>query len=252
MRRPWNGMFALRFGRGKGWIMPILCLSVAWASSRALAGDARYMRDFEYLRSTVGARSAALRRHKIDWKAVCATWQPVFSSCTDDVDHVKNIMALLATLLDSHTGVIQTPIDWNRLPSKWDGLYGGGLWFAWENGRVMLRGIMKGHPLEKTLPLGSALIAIEGQPAWYVVARERQRIARHQGVSSDHSLFASMGNRFLPFGDKREIGLTFLTPDLKAKRVTVARWGPGGQAFYPYTVQCPEGLEQKKGAASVM
>jgi hypothetical protein len=53
-----------------------------------------------------------------------------------DLDHVKNVMALLALLQDSHTGV---------------------LWFGWESGRFALRGIMDGHALATTLPLGSVL-----------------------------------------------------------------------------------------------
>ena len=60
----------------------------------------------------------------------------------------------------------------------------------------------------------------------------------------------SMGNRLLPFGDRRALDLKFLTPALEEKAVKVQRWGPGGKAFYPYTVQLPEGIDRKDGATS--
>lgn len=233
----------------------LVCLGVfcLLALPHGLEGASQnYMKDFAFIKQTVGAQSAALRKHKIDWRGACKQMEPLFKACQSDADHVKNISRLLAVLKDSHTSITRTSVGRDGLPSKWDGLYGGGLWFAWEDGRIMLRGIMDRHPLAKTLPAGSALVQIEGLPAWLVMARERARIARYSGISSDHSLFSSMGNRFLPFGDKRQLSLDFLTPDLKWQTVKVGPWGPGGKAFYPYTVQFPEGLSYVKGAVSKM
>ncbi|MFQ5506666.1 MAG: hypothetical protein ACE5F1_18000, partial [Planctomycetota bacterium] len=122
--------------------------------------DKRYLEDFEFIRKSVAQASASLRSKKIDWKGACKRLRPLVAGCKSDVDHVANIMKLLAVLEDSHTDVWRTSVDRSQLPSKWDGLYGGGLWFAWENGRIMLRGIMKGHSLEGTVPLGSALVRI--------------------------------------------------------------------------------------------
>jgi hypothetical protein len=95
------------------------------------------------------------------------------------------------------------------------------------------------------------LIAINGEPAWLAMDRERRRAARFQGLSSDHSFFASLGNRMLPFGDRQQIGIVFLLPDGKAKEVNVARWGPGGKAFYPGEL-LPEGVTWAEGAVSAM
>lgn len=218
----------------------------------AAAGGADYMKDFDFLAKSVAGRAAALKAKKIDWPAVCARLKPRFQSCASDKEHIANVMELLAALGDSHTGVLAPKTGWDGLPSKWDGLFGGGLWFGWERGRVMLRGVMPGHALGKTLPPGSALIEIAGEPAWLVLEREKRRITRHQGSSSDHSLFSSMGNRLLPFGERQSLELTFLAPDLKPRKATAPRWGPGGKAFYPHTVQLPEGLEPKTGAVSVL
>ena len=214
------------------------------------ARGAEYLKDFDFLAKTAAEKAAAIKAKKLDWQAICARLKPRFQSCASDAEHVKNVMELLATLGDSHTGVVDTKVE--GLPSKWDGLFGGGLWFGWERGRVMLRGVMRGHVLEKTLPPGSALLEIAGEPAWLALEREKRRITVFQGSSSDHSLFSSMGNRFLPFGEKQELELTFMTPELAPKKVKVPRWGPGGKAFYPYTVQLPEGLELKDGAVSTM
>ncbi len=216
----------------------------------APAGAADYLKDFEFLSRTVAARSASIRARRIDWKRASARMRPRFAACASDREHVRNVMELLAAVQDSHTGVVRSGVGWDGLPSKWDGLYGGGLWFAWEAGRVMLRGIMEGHPKAGSLRLGSVLTDIDELPCWIVVEREKRRITRFCGSSSDHSLFSSMGNRFLPFGDAQQLKLTFTTPGGKAVSVTVPRWGPGGKAFYPHTVQLPEGVTYGKGAVS--
>jgi hypothetical protein len=177
--------------------------------------------------------------------------RPGFQTCKDDVSHVKNAMQLLAFLGDSHTGVTRHSVKAD-LPSKFDGLYGGGLWFGWQQGRFILRGVMKGHALGNTVPPGSILLGIDGRPAWLVMALEKNRITTYQGSSSDHSLFASLGNRMLPFGEQQQIDLTFMKPDRKTTKVQVRRWGPGGKAFYPWVVQFPSRVEWQKGAVSTM
>ena len=111
-------------------------------------------------------------------------------------------MELLATLRDSHTGVLDTKVK-GALPGKFDGLYGAGIWFGWDQGKAVIRGVMQGHPKAAELPLGSVLVEIAGEPAWLALERERRRVAQFQGISSDHSFFASLGNRMLPFGDRR-------------------------------------------------
>ncbi|MFQ5507248.1 MAG: S41 family peptidase, partial [Planctomycetota bacterium] len=72
------------------------------------------------------------------------------------------------------------------------------------------------------------------------------------GSSSDHSLFSSLGNRFLPFGESQSLECLFLSPEGKTRKVELRRWGPGGKAFYPWTVQFPEGVTWKKGALARM
>ncbi|HKB15783.1 MAG TPA: hypothetical protein VKF62_06945, partial [Planctomycetota bacterium] len=217
-----------------------------------LAGSPRskYVEDFEFIQETVARRGAAVVSKKIDWKAQAATFRPLFEKCASDVEHVKNAMRLLALLRDSHTGVVETTVDWKLLPSKWDGLYGGGLWLAWDRGRVLVRGIRKGHPLEGSLPLGSAIVEVDGIPIFLAAEREKRRITAFQGSSSDHSLFASLSNRFLPFGEKQEVEILALTPEGKSKKMRVARWGPEGKAYYPSEATLPEGIALADGAVS--
>jgi peptidase S41-like protein len=217
-----------------------------------LAGSpsSKYLEDFEFIQETVARRGAAVASKKIDWKAGAADLRPLFEKCASDAEHVKNAMRLLALLRDSHTGVVETAVDWKLLPSKWDGLYGGGLWLAWDRGRVLVRGIGKGHPLEGSLPLGSAIVEVEGMPIFLAAERERRRITAFQGSSSDHSLFASLGNRFLPFGEKQEVEILALTPEGKSRKLRVGRWGPGGKAYYPSEATLPEGVTSAEGAVS--
>ncbi len=231
----------------------LFCIVFLALSSALQAAERQlYLKDFTFIKKTVAARSASLKKRKIDWEGACRAAEPLFRNCASHADHVKNVRKLLALLSDSHSSVVRSSVSSKELPSKWDGLYGGGLWFAWENGRIMLRGVMERHSLSKSLPAGSTLVKIEETPAWLIMAREKARITRYTGSSSDHSLFSSMGNRMLPFGEKRTLSLTFLTPELQFKTVKVDRWGPGGKAFYPYTVQLPDGLEYQRGAVSTM
>jgi hypothetical protein len=135
-------------------------------------------------------------------------------------------------------------VDRDALPSKWDGLLGGGLWFAWEDGRVMLRGVMEGMSLAGGIAPGAALVSIDGWPAWLALEREKRRITEFAGSSSDHSLFASLGNRCLPFGAKRTLTLGFCVPGERGVRTAeVPQWGPGGKAFQPLAATLPPGVD---------
>jgi len=229
-----------------------LPLAILACAGSVAAAPSKYVEDFEFVRETVQKEYAALKTKGIDWPAECARMKPRFAECASDVEHVKNVMRLLAVLRDSHTGVTDTSVKWDQLPSKWDGVYGGGLWIGWDRGWLVVMGIMKGHTLEGVLPLGSAVAAIDGEPAWLALERERRRITEFQGTSSDHSLFSSMDNRLLPFGEKQQIDLVVLTPEGKSKTVSVPRWGPGGKAFYPTEATLPEGVAWKEGAVAKM
>lgn len=215
-----------------------------------LASDPRYVKDFEFIVEAVKRDSAALKLKGIDWDDVAKEFRPRFEKCASDVDHVRNVMELLATLRDSHTGILDSKVKGDALPGKFDGLYGGGLWFGWDQGKFVLRGIMKDHPRGAELTLGSVLVGIAGEPAFLAMERERRRVAQFLGISSDHSFFASIGNRMLPFGDRQEIELVLLTPEKKTKKVVVPRWGPGGKAFYPGEAFLPSGLKWEEGATS--
>jgi len=230
----------------------LACALLAPLLAAPAAGkDSRYVEDLEFIARTVAQRYAALRSKDIDWKEEVKRARPAFEACADDVEHAGNVMRLLAVLRDSHTGVTRGPAGWEALPSKWDGLYGAGLWFAWEEGRVMLRGSMEGHALAGALAPGSALVAVEGLPAWLVLEREKRRITTWSGSSSDHSLFSSMGNRFLPFGQKREIEAEFMDPERRGvRKLTVARWGPGGGAFTPSSATLPPQVPWQEGACA--
>jgi len=238
---------------GIGVLLVCLILQTALVPRQieAQAPGERYLADFEFLKKTVAQHSAALRRQKLNWKKICGDMRPSFESCRDDVTHVKNAMRLLACLGDSHTGVTRHAVKVD-LPRKWDGMFGGGLWFGWEQGRFILRGLMKGHALGNTVPPGSILLAIGGRPTWLAMAVEKRRITTYQGSSSDHSLFASLGNRLLPFGTRQELDLHFLKPDLNTVQVQVRRWGPGGKAFYPWVAEFPEGVKWEDGAVGSM
>jgi hypothetical protein len=213
---------------------------------------ARYLEDFEFLEKTVEREGAAVRSKKIPWKKECARLRPRFARCESDAEHVRNVMELLAVLRDSHTGVTRHGIPAGELPSKWDGLFGAGLWIGWDEGRLLVQGLMEKHPVGSSLPPGSVILGIGGEPAWLAMERESRRIRRFTGVSSDASLFASMANRMLPFGERRRMDLEVLTPEGKIRKVTVPRWGPGGKAFYPSQATLPEGVAWKEGATSAL
>jgi len=225
-------------------------LLAATAAPRTSAQDRRYLEDFEFVVDTVARNGAAVQVRDIDWKAAAARLRPQFAACTSDLEHVKHVMELLAVLGDGHTGVTRSSVQ--GLPSKFDGLYGGGLWISAEDGRFLVRGVLPGHALESTLPLGSMILALDRQPMWWVMAREEKRITRYAGISSRHSLYASLGNRMLPFGDAKTLEMLVLTPEGKVKKVSVPRWGPGGKAFSPLVATLPDGVAPGDGAVSTL
>ncbi len=219
----------------------------------AADGDRRYVEDFEFVVDAIERDYAALKTKAIDWDEVVKRFRPRFEKCGSDVDHVRNVMELLATLKDSHTGVVETKLseaDSKKLPGKFDGLFGGGLLFGFDQGRFVLRGLMPGNSLAASLPVGSALVAVNGEPAWLSLARERRRVALFQGLSSDHSFFGSLCNKLLPFGERKQIDATFLLPDGKTKKVQVDRWGPGGRSFDFVGEFLPEGVARADGAVA--
>jgi len=237
------------------------CLVVALAAAFALllgisrpapaqSAAAKYLADFEFVQETVARRGAAVASKKIPWERECARMRPRFARCESDADHVRNLMELLATLHDSHTGVVRHAVDAKTLPSKWDGLYGGGLWIGWDEGLCLVQGMMEGHTLAGSLPLGSVIAGIGGEPAWLALERERRRIGQFQGISSDASLFASLSNRLLPFGERQRLDLVVLNPEGKFRTVAAPRWGPGGRAFDFRGATMPPGVSTAEGAVS--
>lgn len=228
--------------------MPALLLTLVAAS--CAQDDSKYTADLEFIADTVARNGAAVAVHDLDWAGVVEAHRPRFVACTSDVEHVQNVMRLLAELGDSHTGVTRHGVDRDVLPSKWDGLLGGGLWFAWEDGRVMLRGALEGMQLGDGIAPGAALVSIDGWPAWLALERERRRITEFAGSSSDHSLFASLANRLLPFGAKRTLALGFCVPGQRGVQVAeVPQWGPGGKAFQPLAATVPPGIDVDGEAA---
>lgn len=218
-----------------------------------LAQSSPYLNDLEAIAETVAREGAAVALHGLEWRRIVAAHRPRFESCSDDTAHVRNVMALLAELRDSHTGVTRHGAERDALPSKWDGLYGGGLWFAFEDGRFVLRGVMEGLTLGEGVGPGSALVTVDGWPAWLALEREKRRITEFMGSSSDHSLFASLGNRLLPFGEAKRLTLGFLVPgERRIKTIEVGAWGPGGKAFSPLTATLPAGVAPAEGAVSTV
>jgi hypothetical protein len=225
-------------------------LVLTLAAAVCAQGDSKYVQDFDFVTDCVAQNGAAVALHGLDWADISGAHRPRFVACTNDVEHVKNVMRLLAELGDSHTGVTRHGVDREALPSKWDGLLGGGLWFAWEDGRVMLRGVMEGMQFGHGIAPGATLVSIDGWPAWLALEREKRRITEFAGSSSDHSLFASMGNRLLPFGAKRTLALGFCVPGERGVRIAeVPQWGPDGKAFQPLAATVPPGIDAGGDAA---
>ncbi len=230
-------------------ILTFLVLACLLVTSPA---QSKYMGDFEFIKKTVATRGAAVKSKKIDWRRVCDEMRPEFARCKTDSEHVANVMRLLAYLRDSHTGVTSHKVDAKSIPQYADGLYGGGLRFAWGAGRFMLQGIAKGHPKKGELALGSALVAIDGIPVWLAMEQEKRMLCRYFGSSSDHWFFSSLANRLLPFKEKRQLEISLMSADGKVRQVKVPRWGPGGRGFDVARVQLPNNLKWGKNAVCTM
>jgi Peptidase family S41 len=225
------------------------CLAIGVLSASVSRADTPYLADFEFLATTVGEKAAAVEYKKIDWKAECARAKPKFAQCKTDVNHVKNVMELIATLRDSHTDLWETKVDRKQLPSKWKGQFGGGLWLGYDQGRFWIQGVVANHPAGPQLAPGSLLLSIDDEPAWFAMARARHRIASFSGISTDHSLFASLSNAALPFGDKTSVTIRYLTPDGDAREAQLARFGPDGQPYRYDLETLPEGVTRDAAAA---
>lgn len=227
-----------------------LPLPLALLAATAAGDDTKYLDDFEFVARTVARDGAAVAVRGLDWDAIVARHRPCFERCSDDVEHVRNVKRLLAELCDSHTGVTRSSVDSGELPAKWDGLYGGGLWFGWDDGRVMLRGALPGVALADGIGPGAALVSIDGWPAWLALEREKRRIGEYLGSSSDHSLFTSLANRMLPFGEAQALSIGFLPgAGGPARAFDVRRWSPEGKGFSPLAATLPEGVDAAEGAA---
>lgn len=229
-----------------------LVLISGWsaASGAGVADKKTYLKDYEFIQEVVLSKAAAIKSKQIDFKSAAARMKAQFASATSDQEHARNVMELLAVLQDSHSDLFRTQIK--GLPSKWEGLYGGGLFFGYEQGKFVLRGLMEKHNLQSKIPPGSILVSIGEQPAWLALARDRRRIAKYRGISSDHSLYSSISNKLLPFGEERTLKVTFLVPDGEFEEVMVDRWGPGGKSFSFRSVEIPQGVELVDGACSAM
>ncbi len=213
--------------------------------------DQRYVDDFKFLADTVKRDYAGFAcKRDVEWEPIVKRFEPRFAGCKSDRDHVQNVMELLATLRDSHTGVIETKVEWKELPSKFDGLYGAGLCVGFEEGKWMVRGAMPAHSLAATLPAGARLLDVDGLPAWFAMGREEKRVARFQGLSSDRSFWASLANKAFPFGEARQIAARFLMPDGKPRKFDLPRWGPDGKSFDFVGLYLPAGVARADGAVA--
>ena len=62
------------------------------------------------------------------------------------------------------------------------------------------------------------------------------------------SLFATLSNRLLPFGEKRRLTLTFLDADGDERQVETGPWSAGGKGYSPARETLPPGIEFAAGA----
>jgi len=146
------------------------------------------MKDFDFLAKTVAEKGAAVKAKKLDCSDLRPRQTAIPGLCVRQ-EHVRERHGALrlwatATRRDRHEGggpAVQV-----------DGLFGGGCGSAGKRA-IMLRRVMKGHALEKALPLGSTL---SRSPAsrMALMEREKRRITRYQGSSSDHSHLLVLGN----------------------------------------------------------
>ncbi|MBK6938749.1 MAG: hypothetical protein IPH13_00890 [Planctomycetes bacterium] len=231
--------------------MPTAAIALLLGSVLAVAaGDPRYVDDFDFIRTTVAQKGAAVHVRKLDWKAICDRFEPRFTVATSDADHVKNVMELLATLGDAHTGITRSSVPWDDLPRKFDGIFGGGMWWRYDAGKFVVAGYEGSVDRARVPPLGSALIEIGHEPAWIALGRDHARLTRWFGTSSDHSLYASLGNALLPTRGANVAHVLVATPDGKAKDFELMRFAPNGKAFDPSRALLAPGIEWQEGAVS--
>jgi C-terminal processing protease CtpA/Prc len=206
----------------------------------------RYTSDFEFLAKTVEARFPAFKKKGIDWQAARREWRPKFAAAKDDREHVLNAMQLLALLGDMHSGVIDTKVE----PPTFEGLCGAGLWIAADQGRLVLRAAVPGHPLLERVKPGAELLTIGGKPAKLVHLAVRAQAKRWHGWSSDHFLDARLGFQFFPFGKEEKLAVEFLDPSGAVVALELERWGPGGRGCSPVEATMPEGVKAEGLAVS--
>jgi C-terminal processing protease CtpA/Prc len=205
-----------------------------------------YAADFDFLAKTVRARFPALAKKGIDWEAACREWRPRFRAARSDREHVLNAMELLALLRDSHTGVTDSKVE----APAFEGLYGAGLWIAADQGRLLLRAAVPGHPLLERVKPGAELLTVGGKPARLVHLAVRAQVKRWHGWSSDHFLDARLSFQFFPFGKDERVSATFLDPSGTVVTTELERWGPGGRGLSRAAVTMPEGLAAEGLAVS--
>jgi len=206
----------------------------------------RYLKDFDFLASTVKDRFPALVKKGVDWDAACREWRPRFKAARDDREHVLHATELLALLGDMHTGVVDSKIE----PPAFEGLFGGGLWIAADRGRLVLRAAVPGHPLLERVKPGAELLTIGGKPARLVHLATRAQLKRWYGWSSDHFLDARLSFQFFPFGKERHLSATFLGPSGTVVEIGLEPWGPGGRGLSRVFVTMPQGVAAEGLAVS--
>jgi DNA-directed RNA polymerase specialized sigma24 family protein len=109
----------------------IAVLSLALCAGLAWGAPSKYVEDFEFLEKTVAEHAAAPRTKGIDWAAECARLRPLFESCTDDVEHVRNVMRMVLALVVVD-GLSQTEV------AELLGVAEGTVWSRYARARVAL------------------------------------------------------------------------------------------------------------------
>lgn len=210
----------------------------------------KYIADYEYVVDVVAREGASVKSKKIDWKSASSALKPKFEKCADDAAHVANVMELLAILRDNHTGVTDTAVGWDNVPQFAKGHFGGGLDIASDHGFFVVAGVVDGHPSFPAFDGGVAIAQIGGEPAWFAMERARRRISRYHGISTEHWFYASLRNRFFPFGEAQLLKIAVVDDQGKPSELDLPRFGPRGQGFDLGLSTLPDGLDWKKGAVS--
>ncbi|MCI0651401.1 MAG: S41 family peptidase [Planctomycetes bacterium] len=225
----------------RAWLPAAALALCAGAASPCGAEDASaYLEDLDFLQKTVGERSISLARLRFDWRFVCEDSRDAFRTCPDDRTHAENVMLLLANLDEAQARVTPHTVPSEELPQFAGGLEDGGLWLEVHEGQVYLRGSAPDHPLAKTVPPGSALIELQGEPMWLVLERLRRSIATWFGITSEQSLWARLDGGILDFGERDALAATFLTPSGETVAAVIPRKSAGGAPFPPRNAGLPD------------